>query len=130
MTIQDLEEKVREAYQNGVTQEQAERLAGEFLEANFQLAEKLKMAELDARMRKSGLKAVKGAAYLEIVQKSERKPTEAQITAMLDTEGMINKEQENLDKAEVECNFLERIYSTCQNAHVLYRKISGGTFSG
>jgi len=134
MTFKDLcselEGQIQSAYEQGVTLEEAERLAAKFLFAQLQVTAALKASELDARMRKSGLKSVRAAIYLEIVQKSDKKPTEAQIAALLDTDSIVQGEQNDYDTAEVNASELERYYNIFASAHVYFRQISKAGFNG
>ena len=123
-----LEAKIQSAYEEGTTLEAAERLASEFLYAQIQVSQELQKLDLSARMRKSGVKAVRGAIYLDIVQKAEKKPTEAQIGAMVDTDEIVNGEQKALDEAESERDAMERFFSIFQNAHIHFRSVSRGKF--
>ncbi len=52
-----LESKIQQSYTDGVTLEDAEKLAGEFLGAMMAVSNELKSADLNARMRKVGEKA-------------------------------------------------------------------------
>jgi hypothetical protein len=124
----ELEEKIQKSYEEGVTLESAERLAGEFLSAQIKVSEELKNADLDSRLRKTGVKAVRAAIYLDIVQKAEKKPTEAQIEAIINVDKIVGSEQEAFDKAEVERDNLERYYNIFREAHIHYRGISKGKF--
>ncbi len=123
-----LETKIQNSYEQGVTLEDAERLAGEFLYAQLQVSTELKKADLDSRLRKSGVKAVRSAIYLDIVQKADKKPTETQIESMINADKIVQDEQEAFDRAEVDRNELERYYQIFQNAHIHYRGVSKGRF--
>jgi hypothetical protein len=123
-----LEAKIQNSYEEGVTLETAERLAAEFLYAQMQVSNQLKAADLNARMQKSGVKAIRAAIYLDIIQKNEKKPTEAQITATIDTDKIVAGEQQNLDLAEVEKAELERYYDIFVNGHIYFRGIAKGKF--
>lgn len=124
----ELEEKIQKSYEEGVTMESAEKLAGEFLVAQLRVSEELKSADLDSRLRKTGVKAVRAAIYLDIVQRSEKKPTEAQIEATINTDKIVGSEQESFDKAEVERDNLERYYNVFREAHQHFRIIAKGRF--
>lgn len=124
------EDKIISAYETGVSLEEAERLATEFLHAQLQVSVALKAADLDARMRKSGVKSIRAAIYLDIVQKSDKKPTEAQIAALIDSDKLVLGEQQALDTAESDRDELERLFSVFQNAHIHFRGVSKGTFGG
>ena len=123
-----LEKKIQDSYEQGVTILEAEKLAGEFLSAQLKVSEELKKADLDARMRKSGLKAIRAAIYLNVVQKADKRPTEAQTAAMVDSDEIVIGEQTSFDTAEVERDALERYYSIFQNAHIFFRGVSRGKF--
>ena len=125
-----LEEEITESYTRGVTAEEAEKLAGQFLHAQFKVSKKLKKADLDSRTRKTGVKAIRAAVYLDIIQKSEKKPTEAQIASTIDTDAIVGSEQAAFDEAEVERDDLERYYNIFIQAHVHFRTIAKGTFGG
>jgi hypothetical protein len=127
---QELEAKIQQSYQEGVTLEQAEKLAGEFLFAQLKVSDELKTADLDSRMRKSGVKAIRASIYLDIVEKSDKKPTETAIGSMIDIDPLVNKEQNSFDKAEVDRNQLERYYDIFSNAHVHFRTIAKARFDG
>lgn len=123
---QELEAIIQNSYTEGVTLDEAERLAGNFLHATMQVSSQLSAADLDARTRKSGTKAVRAAIYLNIVQGSEKKPTEAQITAIIDTDTLVSTEQDALDHAEVLKAELERYYDIFNQAHIYFRQMSKG----
>lgn len=126
-----LESKIQGAYESGTTMEEAEKLAAEFLYAQLQVSSELKRIDLSARMRKSGVKAVRAAVYLDKRQVSEGKPpTEAALAAMVDSDTLVTGEQDGLDKAEVDRDSLERFYSIFSNAHIYFRGIAKGNFGG
>ncbi len=123
-----LEDKIKNSYEQGVTLEDAEKLAGEFLHAQIVVAGELKKSDLDARMRKSGVKAIKAAVYLDTCSKADKKPTEAQITAIIDSDKIVIGEQEGLDLAEVTREDLERYYDIFRESHIYFRSIAKGKF--
>lgn len=123
-----LEAKIESAYQQGTTLEEAERLASEFLSAQIKISTELTKADLNARTRKSGVKAVRAAVYLNAATASEKKPTEAMLAATVDSDKIVCDEQDGLDKAEVSRAELERYYDIMLNAHIHFRGISKGKF--
>ncbi len=126
--FEELTKDVQDSYSEGVTLETAERLAAKFLGAQITTGEELRKADLDARMRKSGVKALKAAVYLDNATKSEKKPTEATLSALVDSDSMVNDEQTRFDTAEVERNALENYLSIFREAHVYYRGVAKGRF--
>lgn len=128
--IKELETLIEHSYESGVSLEEAERLAGRFLHAQLQVSEELRKADLDSRMRKSGLKAVKAAVYSDACSKADKKPTEGALEHTINSNELVNGEQTELDKAEVSRDELTRIYNVFQAAHVHFRQMSKGVFSG
>lgn len=123
-----LEASIQSTYEEGVTLETAERLAAEFLYAQLQVSTQLKTAALDSRMRKSGVKSVRAAIYLENATKGDKKPSDVLLQAMVDVDPLVQGEQKAYDEAEVEAEELERYYSIFQNAHIYFRGIAKGKF--
>jgi hypothetical protein len=123
----DLENKVKVAYEEHVTIERAEELAGEFLHAQFVVSAELRKADLDARMRKQNNKAVRGAIYLDAATKGEKKPTEAALAAIIETNDLVQGEQKAYDEAEVLSSDVERAYNICREAHIYFRGIAKGS---
>ncbi len=128
--LQELEQILINAYEGETTLQEAERLAARFLVAQMQVSGALRNADLDSRMKKTGTKALRAALYLNIVGQAEKKPTEAQIAATIDTDKMVEDAQTELDAAEVEREDLRRYYDIFQNAHVYMRGIAKGSFGG
>lgn len=130
---EQLEAKIVDSYEQGISMPEAEKLAGEFIYAQLQVSSELKKADLDSRMRKSGVKAIRAAIYTESAKPSlpdGKKPTEAALAALVDSNELVSGEQNGLDKAEVERDNLERYYSIFQNAHIHFRGIAKGSFGG
>lgn len=123
-----LEAEIVQSYTEGVTIEEAEKLAGQFLHAQMQVSAELKKFDLDSRMRKTGVKAVKAAIYMDAATKPEKKPTEAMLSAIVDQHEVVQSEQTELDKAEVERDDLDRLFSVFKEAHVHFRQLSKGKF--
>jgi hypothetical protein len=102
MNISHLEDKIKAAYESGVTLDEAEKLASEFLSAMIGISEDLRSADLSSRMRKTALKAVKAAVYMNEATKTDKKPTESMLAALIDKNEIVQSEQESFDKVEVE----------------------------
>lgn len=129
-TCEDLQEQIKQTYESSVSLEEAEKLAGRFLYAQLLVSEQLKSSSLDSRMRKSGLKSLKAALYLNEVQNQLKKPTEATLTALIDSNKLVGDEQLSLDSSEVNTEELERLYDIFLNAHIYFRGIAKGSFNG
>lgn len=125
-----LEKAIQRVYEEGVSIEEAERLSAQFLFGQMALSKILKDTTLDARMRKSGIKSIRSAVYLEAAKSGEKKPTEGTLAATVDAHEIVQKEQEALDIAEVEKEYLERQFSIYENGHIFMRGVAKGNFGG
>lgn len=125
---QELENAIQESYEAGVSMEEAEKLASKFLYAQLAVSKELSAADLDARMRKSGVKALRAAAYKSAIAGQEKKPTENAIEHAINTDADVSGEQDAYDKADTNKSELERLYSVYQNAHIHFRTIAKGQF--
>lgn len=128
MNYQELTEIIQNAYETSVTLQEAERLAARFLHAQVQVAEELRTSDLNARMRKSGLKAIKSAIRMEEVRKYEKKPTEGALEDLVNTSSLVASEQEALDVAEVDRDLLQNYLNIFNDAHIYFRSISKGKY--
>lgn len=125
---EDLTVDIKNAYETSVTLEQAEKLAAKFLYGQIQVANALQSADLDARMKKTGVKAVKAAVYLEEATKGEKKPTESFLAALVDRNDLVTGEQKDFDKSEVSKQYLENTFSILKEGHIYFRGIAKGRF--
>lgn len=119
---------IQKAYEEGVTLELAERLAAKCLSLQIQLSTELSTVDLNARMNKSGFKAIKAAVYLKAATSGDKKPTEAMLTALVDSDELVMGEQNRLDKAEVERNELQNAFDICKESHIYFRGVAKGRF--
>ena len=124
----ELEISMQEGYEPGVTLERAERLASRFLTAMLQTSTELTGADLDSRMRKTGVKTIRAAVYLDCATKGEKKPTEAALAAMVDLDKTVIEEQNAYDQAEVSKAELQRYYDIFREAQLTFRGISKGKY--
>lgn len=129
MKISDIEKKIQGAYEEGVSASEAEKLAAEFLHYQLKLSSMLKDADLDARMRKTGVKAIRAQVYLNAIAGAEKKPSDVLLEQTVNTDPAVADEQGAYDLAEVNKEELERIYNVCREAHVFFRGVAKGTFS-
>lgn len=121
-----LEKKIEDGF-DGVTQSDAERLSLEFISAMMKASDQLKICSLDARMRKSGVKAIRAAVYADILSKSDKKPTEGSLEHSINSHELVLSEQKALDEAECEKENLQRYYETFLQAQITFRGISKGS---
>src|SRR5277367_1274789 len=116
--LKELEQKIKDSYEQGVTIVMAESLAGEFLHAMIQVSEELRVADMDARMRKSGVKAIRAAVYLEEVKKQDKKPADTLLEATINSNKMVQEAQDQFDESEVYRNLLDSYLNIFNQAHI------------
>lgn len=127
---EELTDDIQNAYDQSVTMDEAEKLATRFLSAQMTLVSKLQKSDLDARMKKQGVKAMRGQVYGESASKGEKKPTEAAIASMIETNELVKAEQKQFDTAENNAEYVKNILGVCREAHIHFRTIAKGQFSG
>ncbi len=127
---QALETKIKNAYEESITVEEAEKLAAEFLHAQMIITKELQRASLDARMRRQGLKAIKAAVYLEGAKQGEKKRSDVLLSAEVDRDEIVAAEQIAFDEAEVEAEALQNYFRIFESSHVYFRNVAKGTFNG
>lgn len=128
-SLDELEAIVVAAYEQGVTIEEAERHASRFLHAQMVVSASLKNADLDSRMRKSGVKAVRAAVYTDVKSKGDKLTVDAMEHA-LNMNELVSQEQDALDAAEVDRDELKRYYEIFLNAHIHFRGLAKGNYNG
>lgn len=123
-----LEEIIITSYESGVTLDDAERLAARFLHAQMQISSSLQALDLDTRMRKSGVKAIRAAVYQQACTAGEKKPTESALEHILNASPEVSGAQDAFDTSESERDALERYFGIFKDAHVYFRQVSKGRF--
>lgn len=126
----ELETIIQNAHENSLTLDEAEKASANFIHAMMQVSFELSKADLNARTRKSGVKAVRAAIYLDIVQKSDKKPTETAIESMINIDPLVASEQAALDDAEVLKAELERLWDVYNQSVFHFRNSSKGAHGG
>lgn len=116
------------AYEEGVTIEQAERLAARFLSAQIAAGQELAELDLDARLRKSGTKAIKAAIYMKHATAVERKPSDVMLEAQVNMDKLVQEEQQALDIAEVKRDQVHNYLNVFRDGHIYFRSVAKGRF--
>lgn len=124
---EELEASIQSSYEDGVSLDIAEKLAARFLYAQLQVSTELKKQDLNARMRKTGLKAIRAAIYMEAATKTDKKPSDTLLENQVNMNEIVQGEQESFDLAEVERDELERLYNVFQQAHHYFKGLSRGS---
>lgn len=124
----ELEVAIQSAYEEGIGLPDAEKLATKFLYALVQVSTALKDADLDARMKKAGLKTIKSTVRQEEIGKHEKKPTEGQLEDAVNTHQDVQTVQDALDEAEVSRDLLQNYFVVFKEAQVHFRGIAKGRF--
>lgn len=126
--LEEISAEITQSYEQGTTIPEAERLATKLLSAMLMLTEELKIASLDARMKKAGNKSVRAAVYLAEVQKHDKKPSDSMLENIVAVNEAVQDQQSNLDQAEVEYEYLENYMQIFREAHIHFRSIAKGKF--
>lgn len=125
---ESLEIKIKKSYEETLTIEEAERLAAEFLGAQLDVGTQLRAVDLDARMKKTGVKALKAAVYMEAATKTDKKPSDVLLEATVNMSKLVVDEQTALDVAESNRDALQNYLSVFKEAHIFFRGVSRGKF--
>lgn len=128
MNYKKLEQKIITSYTEGVSLQDAEKLAAEFLSAQIAVSEELKKSAIMARLLKAQVKSTRAEVLLAEVAKVDKKPSDSMLQALVDVNGSVNTIQTDFDTAEEEANELERTYNIFRDAHIYYRGISRAKF--
>lgn len=126
--LEELKNVITRAYTEGVTVPEAEKYAAQTLMVRMEIAEQLKSVDLDARMKKHGVKAVRGEIYLEEIGKHEKKPNEAYLESVINLDGNVTAEELRYAKAEVESDYLHAMLGIFSDAHIYFRAVMKGTY--
>ncbi len=126
--LKELELDITNAYESSPTLEEAEKLAAKFLSAQIKVGQELQSADLNARMRKTGLKAIKAAVFLQAATAGDKKPSDKMLEALVDSDKIVGEIQDAFDNAEVLKNQLENYLNIFNNAHIYFRGIAKGRF--
>lgn len=124
----DLVQIVDQAYNEGVTMEAAERYAARFLSAQLHVAEELAQMDLDARMKKNGLKAIKSSVYMAAATATEKKPSEGFLENTVNLDPLVSNAQERFDTSDSRKESLSLYLGIFKDAHIYFRGIAKGRF--
>lgn len=123
----ELEKDIQDAYEQSVTMSEAEKLAAKFLGGQIRLSSALAVIDLDRRMKKRGVKAIKSAVRMEEIKKHDKKPTEGFLDDTVNLSDLVNGEEQSFDEAEVEKEEIDRMFGICHEAHIFFRGVSRGS---
>lgn len=126
--LEEVTAQITNAYEEGITIPEAERLATRLLSAMLILTEELKVVSLDYRMKKSGVKSVRAAVFLAEVGRHDKKPSDSMLENVVAVSEQVQDEQTKYDEAEVEFQYLENYMSIFREAHIHFRSIAKGKF--
>ena len=124
----ELTETINKAYEQGVTMQEAERLAARTLTIRIELTDQIKERDLDARMKKHGVKAIKARAFVEEIVKHEKKPTESQLDAAVNLSPLVEAAELLFAESETTKNQLEAYSDIFKDAHIFFRGVAKGQY--
>ncbi len=128
--LNSLKKSIESAYQEGVTIPQAEKLASKTLLVRMQLADEIQCNDLDARMKRQGVKAVRGQEYTRIATASDKKPTETAIESQINTSELVIDAENEYAIADTAKDRLQLYSGILADAHIFFRYTARGTFEG
>ncbi len=123
-----LEKDVKQAYEEGVTLMEAEKLAAKCLGVQLQLAREIKVVDLDSRMKKHGIKAIKAQVYMEELAKHEKKPAEAFLDHAVNQSPLLTAAENDFAIADTDKEELTNFFGIFKDAHIYFRGIAKGKF--
>lgn len=128
--INELENDIKNAYEGNITITEAEKLAAKFLKAQMVIARELETSDLDTKMRKSGLKSIRAAVYMDEAKKDAKKPSDTLLEHHINMNEIVLGEQTRFDEAESYRDLLQNYLNIFRDGHIYFRGIAKGTFNG
>lgn len=128
MNYKYLEQKIIQTAQEGVTPMVAETIAAEFLSAQIQVSEELKVTAIKAKLLKSILKEERAKLLYKEATTPDKKPSDSILQAVVDKDQNVLYCQKNFDTGEEDAKELERLYDIFRESHIYYRGVSKGKF--
>lgn len=126
----ELEAEIKNAYEQSITTGEAEKLAAKFLHAMLITADRLREVDLNVRMRKTGVKAVKAGVYMQAATAGDKKPSDVLLQNLVELDASVSELQVEFDTAESEHDHLQNKYNIFKEAHIFFRGVSKGNFNG
>lgn len=119
---------VDKAYAEGVLMDDAEKYAARFLSAQMLIAEELQRVDLEARMRKNGVKAAKASIWIAAATKDEKKPSDKFLDSIVDSDVAARAEQEAYDRVDSYKESLSLYLGVFKDGHIYMRGIAKGRY--
>lgn len=125
----ELHSIVISAYETGVTMDEAEKNAALCLGVQMEIATAIAPYNLDTKMRKSGLKAIKSRAYMQELSKHDKKPAEAFLDHAVAGDISVQNEETAFAKAEARKEELQSYLDVFKEAHIYFRGVAKGSIN-
>lgn len=116
------------AYQEPTLMGDAEMLAARFLSAQMLIADELRKVDLDSRMKKNGVKALKAATWYAAATADEKKPSDKLLDSVVDKDSLVQAEQDKYDRADAYRENLQTYLGIFKDAHIYFRGIAKGRY--
>jgi hypothetical protein len=130
LICEELKLAIENAYNEGISIPDAEKLAARTLTARLELSDEIKSAALDSKMRRNGVKVVRANAYMDEITKHDKKPAEAFLENAVNLSPEVNEEENSYAEAEAELSRLIAYLDVFKDAHLYFRTIMKGSFEG
>jgi hypothetical protein len=122
---------VQAAYESGTTIEEAKAHAARFLEAQLNIAQELGTLDIDARMKKNGMKAARAQKYIELCGLTEKKPSDTFLEQQVTLDKvLVIPAVDAWERADARRENLMLYLGIFKDAHIYFRGIAKENFNG
>lgn len=121
---------VTNAYEHGVTMDEAEKLAAKCLGVQLKIASELLVLDIDSRMKKNGMKASRAQIYLDLCGAADKKPSDTFLEHKVNLNSTVNASVDLYERASALFENLSLYLSIFKESHVYFRGVAKGNYSG
>jgi hypothetical protein len=129
-TFKELKATIDRIYNEGCTIIEAERLAARTLSIRLDISDRIKEVDLDARMKRHGVKAIRAQAYMDELVKYDKKPAEGLLDHAVNLSELVSAAEGLYSSADTEVDRLKAYLDVFKDAHLYFRNIARGTYEG
>jgi hypothetical protein len=126
--FKELKATIDRVYNEGCTILEAERLAARTLSIRLDISDRIKEVDLDARMKRHGVKATRAQVYMDEIVKFDKKPAEAYLENAVNLSNLVDVAESLYSIADTEVDRLKTYLGVFSDAHIYFRTIAKGTY--
>ena len=127
-TFKELKATIDRVYNEGCTVLEAERLAAKTLSVRLEISDRIKEVDLDARMKKHGIKAIRAKEYMDELAKYDKKPAEGLLEHAVNLSELVGAAEGLYNNADTEVDRLKTYLGVFSDAHIFFRTIAKGSY--